>query len=241
VQAVPLAIAASRYLKRAPKGYITEAGSYSQINSSLTETVEGARTVEALGLQQHRIDITDGDIDESAQAERYTTALRNLLLTVIDFSYNSPLVWTLLLGGFGYDRGWVTLGQITAALLYIQALVGPLDQLISNVDRLQLGIASTTRLLGIAEVPQDRQAGSDVPADAHLVGTDLRFAYREGHDVLHGIDLDLVPGEQLAIVGPSGSGKSTLGRSRLGTGGAAGDRRPVRLRQVDPRPADGRQ
>jgi len=219
VSAVPLAVAVSRYLKRASRGYITEAGSYSRINSSLTETVEGARTAEALGLLESRIALTDDDIEESAQAERYTMSLRNLLFTVIDFAYNSPLVWTLLLGGFGYTRGWVSLGQITAALLYIQALVGPLDQLISSLDRLQVGIASTTRLLGIAEVPQDREPGPDLPVDAHLVGRDLRFAYREGHDVLHGVDLDLVPGERLAIVGPSGSGKSTLGRLMAGING----------------------
>lgn len=44
----------------------------------------------------------------------------------------------------------------------------------------------------------------------------LRYAYRPGQDVLHGIDLDLVPGERLAVVGPSGAGKSTLGRLLAG-------------------------
>lgn len=219
VSVVPLWIAVRRYFRRAPMGYITEGGTYSKINTSLTETVEGSRTVEALGLQGNRIRLTDEDIEESAQAERYTMSLRNLLFGVIDIAYNTPLVWTILLGGLGYSQGWVTLGQITAATLYIQAVVEPLDRLISNVDRLQVGVASTTRLLGIAAVPQDREPGEARPADPHLVGADLRFAYREDHDVLHGVDLDLRTGERLAIVGPSGSGKSTLGRLLAGING----------------------
>jgi ABC-type multidrug transport system fused ATPase/permease subunit len=207
-----LIIAARRYLRRAPKGYITEGGSYSQINSTFTETVEGTRTVEALGLQRNRIERGDDDIAVSAQAERYTMTLRNLLFIVIGFAYDTPLPLVLILGGIGYVNGWVSLGQVTAATLYVQALVEPLDRLIRNMDRLQVGIASTARLLGIAAVPKDREEGDQLPAGNQLVGRNLRFAYRDDHDVLHGIDLVPRPGERLAIVGPSGSGKSTLGR-----------------------------
>ncbi|HZL74428.1 MAG TPA: ABC transporter ATP-binding protein, partial [Propionibacteriaceae bacterium] len=216
VTAPLLIIAARRYVKRAPKGYITEGGTYSQINSTFTETVEGVRTVEALGLQPSRIERGDEDIAVSAQAERYTMTLRNLLFIVIGFAYDTPLVMVLILGAIGYVNGWVTLGQVTAATLYVQALVEPLDRLIRNVDRLQVGIASTCRLLGIAAVPQDREPGDELPAGNQLVGRNLRFAYRDDHDVLHGIDLALDPGERLAIVGPSGSGKSTLGRLMSG-------------------------
>jgi len=216
VTAPLLIIAARRYVKRAPKGYITEGGTYSQINSTFTETVEGVRTVEALGLEPSRIERGDEDIAVSAQAERYTMTLRNLLFIVIGFAYDTPLVMVLILGAIGYVNGWVTLGQVTAATLYVQALVEPLDRLIRNVDRLQVGIASTCRLLGIAAVPQDREPGDELPAGNQLVGRNLRFAYRDDHDVLHGIDLALNPGERLAIVGPSGSGKSTLGRLMSG-------------------------
>jgi ABC-type multidrug transport system fused ATPase/permease subunit len=216
VTAPLLIIAARRYLKRAPKGYITEGGTYSEINSTFTETVEGARTVEALGLQRNRIEHGDVDIAVSGQAERYTMALRNLLFAVIGLAYDTPVVMVLILGAVGYVQGWVTLGQVTAATLYVQALVEPLDRLIRNLDRLQVGIASTSRLLGIASVPQDREPGDKLPVGNRLVGRDLRFAYFDADDVLHGIDLALRPGERLAIVGPSGSGKSTLGRLLAG-------------------------
>ena len=200
------------YLRRAPKGYITEGATYSRINTTLTETVEGARTVEALGLTGVRVRAGDDDIAVSAQAERYGMTLRNILFMALHFAVQTPRVITLLLGAYAYTRGWVDLGQITAAVLYVEALGDPLDRLIGEVDRLQVGAASTSRLLGIAEVQPDREPGDRLPEGVDLVGEDLRFAYREGHDVLHGVDLRLGVGERLAIVGPSGSGKSTLGR-----------------------------
>lgn len=216
---VVLWFASRQYLQHAGAGYITESGTYSQINSTTTETVEGARTVEALGLGRRRIEIGDADIDQSNQAERYTMTLRNLLFIFLDISYQFPLVGVVLLGTWGYSQGWVTLGQITTAAIYVQGLVEPMDRLIQVFDTLQVGLAATTRLLGVAEVPEDRTPGADVPEGTDVVGSDLRFAYRPGTDVLHGIDLDLRPGERLAVVGPSGSGKSTLGRLLAGING----------------------
>ena len=216
VSAVGLTFVMRFYLRRSARGYINEGATYSKINSTVTETVEGARTVEALGLGPQRVAATARDIAQSAQAERYTMTLRNLLFVGFDFLCQVPLVGIVLIGSVGYANGWVTLGQITAVALYSQQLVSPIDRLNQALDTFQVAVASTTRLLGIAEVPPDRTVGDRLPDGAELIGEDLRFAYREGHDVLHGVDVRLTPGERLAIVGPSGSGKSTLSRLLAG-------------------------
>ncbi|WP_226344185.1 ABC transporter ATP-binding protein [Agilicoccus flavus] len=205
-----------RYMRRAPAGYLYEGGTYALVNSTLSETVEGARTVEALGLAGPREARGRADLDVTGQAERYTMSLRNLLFIVMDIAFGMPRVLTLGVAAYAHTRGWVSLGQITTAMLYIGAIGEPFDQLVHNLDRLQVGIASTTRLIGIASIPPDRVAGDEEPANGDLRGRNLRYAYREGHDVLHGIDLDLRAGERLAVVGPSGSGKSTLGRLLAG-------------------------
>jgi ABC-type multidrug transport system fused ATPase/permease subunit len=213
------AVQVRRYLRRASICYIAEGATYSRINTTLTETVEGARTVEALGLADSRVRAQEDDVAVSAQAERYGMTLRNLLFAVIDIAFNAPRVVTVLVGSWGYWNGLVTLGQITAAVLYVETLSGPLDRLVGEVDRLQVGAASTARLLGIAGVPSDREPGPALPAGPDLVADDLRFAYRPGHDVLHGVDLRPEVGERIAVVGPSGSGKSTLGRLLAGING----------------------
>src|SRR4051812_2028963 len=179
------AVQVRRYLRRASICYIAEGATYSRINTTLTETVEGARTVEALGLADRRVRLGEDDIAVSAQAERYGMTLRNLLFAVIDVTFNAPRVITVLVGAWGYWNGYVSLGQITAAVLYVEALSGPLDRLVGEVDRLQVGAASTARLLGIATVPADREPGDARPARPDPVATDLRFASPPGHHRLH--------------------------------------------------------
>lgn len=212
----PLWIGLRWYLARAKDGYLRESASYSTINASLAETVEGARTVEALGLGGERIARIDDDIRESYAAERYTLWLRTVFFPNVELGYLLPTVGTLVLGGYLHTQGQVSLGDVTAATLYVQMLIDPVSRIVNILDELQMGAASLARLLGVAEVPDDRTATGAQPRDEHLEATGVRFAYTPGREVLHGVDLDLGVGERLAVVGPSGAGKSTLGRLLAG-------------------------
>ncbi|NDU71640.1 ATP-binding cassette domain-containing protein [Actinomadura sp. DSM 109109] len=217
---VPLLVGVMRwYLPRAHEGYLRENETWAHIADGLTETVQGARTVEALGLAQRRHERGDADIARSYAVERYTLGLRTVLFPVMEMSFVLPVVSTLLVGGLLYINGMATLAQVTAATLYAQQLVEPMNTLMQWLDELQLGGASLARLLGVGEVPPDRVPNGRRPAGERIAARDVHYSYRSGHDVLHGVDLRLRPGERLAMVGPSGAGKSTLGRLLAGVDG----------------------
>jgi ABC-type multidrug transport system fused ATPase/permease subunit len=114
------------------------------------------------------------------------------------------------------SQGNATLAEVTTITLYAVQMVDPVDRLVSWLDEVQVGATALSRILGVELVPDDRVEGDAVPVDEHVRVDDVRFAYRGDRDVLHGIDLDLRPGERLAVVGPSGAGKSTLGRLLAG-------------------------
>lgn len=212
----PLVIGLRWYLRRAKDGYLRESASYSRINATLSETVEGARTVEALGLAEERIRTIDEDIAASYRAERYTLYLRTVFFPNMEIAYLIPTVATLLFGGWLYIQGEVSIGAVTTATLYVQMLIDPVDRIVSILDELQLGAASLARLLGVGQVPDDRVVTGREPDGEHLDARDVRFSYVDGRDVLHGVDLSVAVGERIAMVGPSGAGKSTLGRLLAG-------------------------
>jgi ABC-type multidrug transport system fused ATPase/permease subunit len=216
---VPVLFGAVRwYLRRAHEGYLRQAASYSRLTEGLAETVEGARTVEALRLTGRRMDRVNEDIAESYAAERYTLGLRNVLLPLCDTSYALPVAAELIIGGMLYLHGVVSLAAVTAATLYAAALLGPVDQLVYWANELQSSGAALARLLGLAQFREPPAlAPSREPSDGQGFDVrDLRYAYSSGHDVLRGIDLTIRQGEWLAVVGPSGAGKSTLAKLLAG-------------------------
>lgn len=204
------------YLRRATAGYLRESAAYATLNGTISESVEGARTIDALGLGRRRRDRIDADQREAFAAESRTLFLRTVLFPGVDVSFVLPIVATLLWGAYLVSAGLSTVGAVTTIAVYALQLRAPIGELIYWLDEIQVGATSLARIIGVRDVAPDRTAGAERPTGEQVVASGLRYAYREGHDVLHGIDLTLRPGERLAVVGPSGAGKSTLGRMLAG-------------------------
>lgn len=214
---LPLLLGVTRwYLRRAAPAYLRESASYARLNGTITESVEGARTIDALSLGARRRARVDSDLREAFEAERHTLWLRTILFPGVDVAFLLPVVAVLVWGAYLVSTGSATIGAVTTITLYATQVMHPIGELIFWLDEIQVGATSLARIIGVAGVAPDREARTATPTDEHVEARGVRYAYRAGHDVLHGVDLDLRVGERLAVVGPSGAGKSTLGRMLAG-------------------------
>lgn len=207
------------YLKRSPRGYLREGSSYDALNATVTETSDSARTIDAVDVGTSRRRQVSDRARWTYVSERYTLALRNRYIPFIESSAMLPLALILAFAVVLWRADVASVEQVTAAAFCALRLVDPISTLSFQADEFLMGGTSLARLVGVQDVESDRRESSDVPSGSDIRVDAVSFEYRAGHPVLRDVNLDISPGERLAIVGPSGAGKSTLGRLLAGING----------------------
>ena len=217
VVSIPFLVFSTRtYLKFAPPGYRRERMSYATMSGTISETAEGARTIDAHQLSSRQSRRIEGDINESYFSEIYTLLLRMNWFPTVESAFALAVATTLAWSGWLALHHHLSIGAATTLTLYVVQVNDPLDRIIMWLDELQIGQTSLARLVGVSVVTDNRPSKGPEPTSEVIVMDDVHYSYRAGRDVLKGISLTVRPGERLAIVGPSGAGKSTIGRLLAG-------------------------
>lgn len=205
------------YVRRARPAYLAVAATGADMADVVASTAKGARTVELLGLEGRRKEVTEVAVTRARSARLNALWLRTVLFPWAEVSLALPVVGVLLIGGALYAKDLVSLGVVVTATVYLRQLVGPLDTLMLWIEQLQGAGASYARVEGLADVAKTEPESAVQKADGDRIRVDnAHYSYTGARDVLQGIDLVVQPGERLAIVGTSGAGKSTLARLLAG-------------------------
>lgn len=188
---------------------------FGKLNDHVQETLTGVRTLRALGLET-RSDTRFSDLAENAasaslQAQRWEAAFE----PAVGIALVSATVLTLGLGGALVWQGTLTIGALTAFSMYLGQLIWPMFAAGWVLSLMERGRAAWGRLQPALDTPlsiDDHGTQTQTPVGA-LFFKEVSFSY-PGHQALalSGIDMRVLAGQTLGVVGATGSGKSTLVR-----------------------------
>ena len=178
------------------------------------EALAAIRVVKAFARSDYEVARYSEAVEDLFGTARYRVLVTALFRSTVGLLFFAALVGIFWYGGVEVLAGRLTEGDLVAFIFYafnIARSVGGMSQLYSTFNS---AAGATERLFDLLDTAPALQDAPDAvplpPVAGHVRFEDVTFAYDDGRSVLTDIDLDVPPGETVALVGPSGAGKSTL-------------------------------
>jgi ATP-binding cassette, subfamily B, bacterial len=186
------------------------------VTATLAEDIAGMRMVQAFTREDRNIQNFRQVSERYRDSNMETVVLNGLYFPFVDLLSSIALAVVLGYGGQLYFDGSVTIGTLFAFMLYVQNFFDPVQQLSQLYNTFLSATAALDKIMDVLdEEPEvvDAPAAKPLPqVDGHVRFEGVRFSYRTGPEVLHGLDLDVPPGTTVALVGHTGAGKSTIAK-----------------------------
>jgi ATP-binding cassette, subfamily B, bacterial len=211
-----IGLAARAWRRWSADAYRRVRETHSVVNVQLQETLAGVRAIQSFRRERASAARLAGANHDERVAHRRTIALASFFFPGIEFLGTAATVVVLGVGGRRVLGGDLEIGVLAAFLLYLRNLFDPVQQLSELYDSFQSATAGAERVGAVlAEQPSVREADDPVPlpdprGDIRL--EDVCFAYDQGPEVLHDVDLRVDQGTTLALIGATGAGKSTVAK-----------------------------
>ena len=211
-----IGLAARAWRRWSADAYRRVRETHSVVNVQLQETLAGVRAIQSFRRERASAARLAGANHDERAAHRRTIALASFFFPGIEFLGTAATVVVLGVGGRRVLGGDLEIGVLAAFLLYLRNLFDPVQQLSELYDSFQSATAGAERVGAVlAEQPSVREADDPVPlrdprGDIRL--EDVCFAYDQGPEVLHDVDLRVGQGTTLALIGATGAGKSTVAK-----------------------------
>ena len=210
----PLSLVVASFLaKRSYKYFQGQSTVRGEQTALVNEMIEGQKVVQAFGHEAESLEAFDevnGRLQDVSLKAIFFSSMTN---PATRFVNNIVYAGVGLVGAIYAVAGGITIGQLSIFLSYANQYTKPFNEISGVVTELQNALACAARVFELLDaddqIPEAENAAALQP-DGHVVLSDVSFRYLPNRPLIEGLNLDVKPGQRIAIVGPTGCGKTTL-------------------------------
>ena len=182
------------------------------LNSQVEEMVTGYKTVVAYNRQDMVCTEFDKTSDELTKVGIIAEILGGSMGPVMNVINNVGFVIIAAFGGYFAVKGIVSIGTISAFIVYAKQFGRPIDEIAQIYGQIQTAIAGAERVFAIMDHESEDKSGDKlITSDSPVITfKNVNFSYQEGKQVLYDFNLEVKGGQKVALVGATGSGKTTV-------------------------------
>ena len=213
--AIPLSMFVSiRIAKASQKQFIAQWDWTGKLNGHVEEMHTGAALVKVFGRRKQAIEDFK-ELNENLNKSSFNAQfMSGIIMPSTTFISNLIYVGISVLGGYRVATGTMSLGDVQAFIQYSRQFGMPLAQIAGLMNTVQSGVASAERLFELLDAPEeepDRTSSVSINrAKGAISFKNVAFRYQDDQPLIENFNLDVLPGQSVAIVGPTGAGKTTL-------------------------------
>ncbi|HEY5919977.1 MAG TPA: ABC transporter ATP-binding protein, partial [Chryseolinea sp.] len=186
------------------------------LNSFVQEHISGMNIVQIFGSEKREFDKFKEINEDHKQSNLRSVLYYSIYYPVAEIIAAAGiglLVWYGAKGVINYEETGLTIGKLIAFIMFIQMFFRPIRMIADRYNTLQMGIVSSSRIMNLldsAEHVQDNGTRKVEHVQGDVKFQHVWFAYNDAEYVLKDINLDIRPGETIALVGATGAGKSSI-------------------------------
>ncbi len=183
-----------------------------QLNGHSEEMITGYKSIVAYNKQEDVIEEFCKTSDELRKVSIKAEILGGSMGPIMNCISNISFVIVAAFGGYFAYTGLITIGTVSAFIIYAKQFSRPINEIAQLYGTIQTAVAGAERVFALLDQPDEDNSGEKEPKNitGKISFRNVDFSYVPGKQVLFDFDLEIEPGQKIALVGSTGSGKTTV-------------------------------
>ena len=212
---IPIMLLATAFFaRRARRAFRITRQTVGDVTANLQEDIVGVREAQAFNRTEENIERFRERNEANRTANVQAVAITSAFAPTIDILSTLSIALVIGYGGYLTLSGTMTVGVLTAFVLYVQQFFRPIQLIAQLYTQLQSALAGAERIYNILDEepePQDPPSATELgTTQGRISFENVTFAYDPGRPVLQDVNFEIKPGQTVALVGPTGAGKTTI-------------------------------